>query len=121
MIKVIAAALIKNEEGKVLGIHLNKERPEGVWVPPGGKLENGESLRECVIREVKEELDVNIEFVGLAAVTEEEYPDGLWTFILFYCKIINGEPKIMEPGKILGFKWMEMEDLKGFEEYRFLK
>ena len=81
MIKIIATALIKNAEGKYLAERLNKELPEGIIAPPGGKLEENETLRECLIRELKEELDIDIEVDDIAAITEEKYDDGVWTFV----------------------------------------
>ncbi len=112
MIKVIGSALIKNTEGKYLALKLKKEIVGNNFVPPGGKLEENETLRECVIREVKEELNIDIEVKGIKGITEEKYDDGIWTFVLFDCEIISGEPQITEPEKISELKWVELSEIK---------
>ena len=122
MIKVIGCALIQNAEGKFLAERLNKERVGGVIVPPGGKLEDNESVRNCVIREVKEELNIDIEITGLAAITEENYgeKDGDWIFIWYGARIISGTPTIMEPGKILELKWIDKTEFKNAQDIKWL-
>lgn len=112
MIKVVGSAIIRNNEGKILAIKLNKEIVGGVFVPPGGKLEPDETLRECIIREIKEELGIEIELTGIEGITEEKYDDGHWVFVLYGAKIISGVPEIKEPGKILEIKWIDISELK---------
>jgi len=112
MIKVIGSALIKNTEGKYLALKLKKEIVGNNYVPPGGKLEENETLRDCVIREVKEELNIDIDVKGIKGITEEKYDDGTWTFVLFDCVIIFGEPQITELDKISEIKWVELSEIK---------
>lgn len=112
MIKVIGSALIKNNEGKYLALKLKKEIVGNNFVPPGGKLEENETLRECVTREVKEELNIDIDAKGIKGVTEEKYEDGIWTFVLYDCVIASGEPQIVEPDKILEIKWVKLSEIK---------
>ncbi len=121
MNKVIASAVIKNDEGKILAIRLNKEREEGVLVPPGGKLEEGETLRKTVIREVKEELGVDIKVTDLVGVTEEEYGNEYWVVVYYKAEILSGIPKIMEPGKILEIVWTDIKDLKNTDKIYWVK
>ncbi len=120
MIKVVGSALIKNDEGKILAIRLNKEFVGGVFVPPGGKLEQDETVRECVIREVKEELDIDIEITGIEGIEEEKYEDGYWLFILYGARIISGTPEIKEPGKIIEIKWLDRSELKNSDSITWL-
>ena len=121
MNKVIASAIIQNNDGKVLAIRLNKETEEGVLVPPGGKLEEGETLRKTVIREVKEELGINVEILGLAGIAEEKYGGEYWVVVYYRAKIVDGTPKIMEPGKILEIAWVDIEDLKNADKVCWVK
>lgn len=121
MIKIVGSALIKNSEGKYLAVRLDKEVVGGVFVPPGGKLEENESLRDCVIREVKEELDLEISIKGIVALTEEKYDDGYWTFVFYEASIVSGIPKIMEPSKIIEVKWVDISEMKNSESIRWLK
>jgi ADP-ribose pyrophosphatase YjhB (NUDIX family) len=121
MIKIVGSALIKNNEGKYLAVKLDKEVVGGVFVPPGGKLENDESLRDCVIREVKEELNIEITISGIVAVNEKNYEDGYWTFVLFDASIIEGIPTIMEPDKILETKWVDINDFENSSTIKWIK
>ncbi len=90
MIKVVCSAVIENNQGKILSIHLNKEKPEGVWVTPGGKLENEETCRECVKRECFEELGIEVEVGDIIGISEVEYDkEEYWTFLLFDTLMAN--------------------------------
>ena len=111
-IKVVGSALIRNEAGNYLVVRLNKEQDGGVVVPPGGKLEQDESVRDCILREVKEELNIDIEITKLEAVSEEKYEEGYWTFIFYGAKIIGGTPEIMEEGKIMEVDWVDRSEIK---------
>ena len=59
--KQIGVAVIINQQGKIL-IDRRKQAGEmgGLWEFPGGKIEPGETIKECIQREIKEELDIQI-------------------------------------------------------------
>lgn len=57
--KVVAAITVKNNE-VLLAKRAQKQRLEGFWEFPGGKLEKGESIAECIEREIEEELGIQI-------------------------------------------------------------
>lgn len=57
----------------------------GKWEFPGGKVESNESLEECIIREIKEELDADIEILRKLTPVEE----GPIKLIPFHCKLIS--------------------------------
>ena len=60
MINVVAA-IIKNCEGKILITQRNLKKSQGgLWEFPGGKIEKGETREEAIIREIKEELTIEI-------------------------------------------------------------
>lgn len=121
MIKVVCAAAITNQKGEILAVRLNKEKPEGVWVTPGGKLEEGETCRGCVKREVKEELGVDIEVGEIVGISEVEYEENeFWTFLIYQAKIIEGKPKPMEPGKTLECKYINREELNEADKIKWL-
>lgn len=121
MIKIIGSALIKNDGNKYLALRLNKEIVGNSFVPPGGKLEDNETLRECVVREVKEELNIDIEVGGIVAVTEEKYDDGYWTFVFFDASIKHGSTMIMETDKILKIKWVDISEIKNYHSIQWVK
>ena len=112
MNKVVIAAVIKNDKGQVLAVRLNKEKPEGVWVMPGGKLEEGESARNCVIREAKEELGIEIKPIKIAGVGEVDYGEGnIWIFVYYQSELISGTPTPQEENKTLEVKYIDPADL----------
>lgn len=121
MNKLVVSAVIKNKEEKLLAVHLNKEKPEGVWVMPGGKLEDGESARDCVIREAKEELGIDIKPIKLTAVGEVDYGDGnIWVFLYYLSEIISGEPAPQEENKTLETKYVDLKDIHMFDKIIWL-
>ncbi len=119
-LKVCASVLISNKEGLYLAELLNKEIPGGVWVPPGGKLQIGETLRDCAIRETMEELGIQVQITGLFGISEKPYGDGIWTFLYYTGRIVSGEPKIMEPGKILELRYINLEKFSNAENIKKL-
>lgn len=86
------AIIIENE--KLLTIFRRKIKKDGsikeYYVIPGGGLEEGETLEENVIRELKEEFNVDIEIIKFMG--SEEYDDTIANY--FLCKIVNGTPKL---------------------------
>ena len=86
---VVAAAIIQQEE-KFL---LTRRKPEsdlgGLWEFPGGKKEPGETLRDCLRREVKEELGVEISEPQHFHSLRHQYPEKQVELHFFTCCIIN--------------------------------
>jgi 8-oxo-dGTP diphosphatase len=88
---VVTAAVI--ERG---GAYLVTRRPagvhlEGLWEFPGGKCDSGESLEACLIREIREELECDIEVGPEVFATSHAYPDRVVELHFFAC-VLKGEP-----------------------------
>src|SRR5260370_35615729 len=75
--------IVNKERTKTLLIHHNKINK---WIPPGGHMENIELPHECALREVKEELGIDVELVkstflaNFSSMTEEELPKPICIF-----------------------------------------
>jgi 8-oxo-dGTP diphosphatase len=70
-----------------------------VWEFPGGKREPGESLEECLRRELREELGVDSEVGPLRAVVHHAYPDRTVLLHFYDCRIA-GEPVVAPPSEL---------------------
>jgi mutator protein MutT len=108
---VTAGLIWKN--GKLLiakrpkGSHL-----EGFWEFPGGKQEKGESLRQCLEREIKEELGIEIKAGKLFFLAAHEYSDKVISLHTFDCALLAGEPKTLQCQDV---KWVNPVRLYEFE------
>ncbi len=74
-IPICAVGAIGLEKGEVLLVRRNRAPALGQWSLPGGRVEWGETLREAIAREVREETGVDIEVEGLAGIAERILPD----------------------------------------------
>lgn len=117
MNKIVVAAVIRNSQGQVLAVHLNKEKPEGVWVMPGGKLEEGENARDCAIREAREELAIEIKPIKIVGISEVDYHNGnVWVFIYYLSEIVSGTPTPQEANKTLEAKYIDIKELNASDQ-----
>ena len=96
---LVAAAALVDIDGRVLV----QQRPEGktmagLWEFPGGKVEPGERLEQSLIRELKEELDVDVTEACLAPFTfaSHVYDDFCLLMPLFVCRVWQGFPRSLE-------------------------
>lgn len=107
MIKVAAAIIEQN--GQIL---VFKRGAGGVceflWEFAGGKLEEGESPNEALVRECREELDIEVEPVSLYDEFSFDYPDRTIYFYFIRTKIISGDIKL---NVHLDMKWIKPEDM----------
>lgn len=111
MINVVAA-VIQNEEGKILIAQRNLKKSQGgLWEFPGGKIEPNETKEESIIREIKEEMDIDIETKKFIDQKIFNYPDKDINLIAIECKQIKGDIKLNEHED---FKWVNKNELKNF-------
>lgn len=109
----VAAAIIKNDRGEILICQRAKGGSMGgLWEFPGGKLEEGETLEECIVRECREELDIVIEPISIFANTEYQYPDRFIKFTFFNARIQMGKIQRLVHDDI---KWVKVEQLRNYE------
>jgi len=118
---IVSCLVIENKEGKVLAVRLNKEQVGGVWVPPGGKIELGESARECCIRESKEELNIDVEVKELVGISEVYYEedDKHWVFLFYSGVITSGSPTPMEENITMEVAYVDRSKLNYADAIRW--
>ncbi|MCD7921071.1 MAG: (deoxy)nucleoside triphosphate pyrophosphohydrolase [Clostridiales bacterium] len=93
-VRVVAAVII--HENKVFATQRGYGAFKDGWEFPGGKIEPGESPREALIREIREELDTDIEPLGLLDTVEYDYPDFHLSMDCFLCKVKSGNLVLKE-------------------------
>ncbi len=111
MINVVAAILI-NDNNKILIAKRKKEKNlGGYWEFPGGKVEKGEIPEESLIRELKEEMHVDIKINRYFSSNVHNYGNFKINLIGFIGKIINGKIVLKDHDE---YKWVSVEELLGF-------
>ncbi len=106
-------AAIRDAQGALLLIQRLRAPEAGHWGLPGGKIDFGEPAQQAVVREIAEELGIEISILALACLTETiDAGDGRhWVAPVYNAKIISGSPKLMEPEKHGGFGWFSLDTL----------
>ncbi|PSB12096.1 8-oxo-dGTP diphosphatase MutT [Pleurocapsa sp. CCALA 161] len=107
--KQIGVAVIKNQQGKIL-IDRRKQSGEmgGLWEFPGGKIELGETVEECIQREVKEELDIEIAVGDRLTTITHTYKTFNVTLYVHDCQYLSGQAKTLECEEIQWVKPAQM-------------
>ena len=86
-IEVVAAITIK--DGQVFATQRGYGEFQGWWEFPGGKIESGECPQEALVREIREELDAEIEVGDLLETVEWDYPNFHLTMHCFICSLTS--------------------------------
>ena len=92
----VAAAVIRHD-GKIFATQRGYGPWKDWWEFPGGKIEEGETPEEALLREIREELDTEITVDRKAGHIEYEYPEFLLSMDCFDCRILSGSPVLMSP------------------------
>lgn len=108
-------AIILNEKGEVLLMKRGKKCKNeiGAWALIGGALDFGETLRDGIVREVKEETGLTVEVTKQFPAHDHILPDENqhWVGNVFVTRLISGTPKITEPEKCEEIGWFSLTNL----------
>ena len=83
----------------------------GLWEFPGGKLEAEESYPDCLVRELQEELGVDVQVGSMIAAVEHQYPEKCVRIQFYRCTLRSGEPRPLECADL---EWVTAEELSQF-------
>lgn len=105
-IKVVAAIIQK--ENKILATKRGYGEFINMWEFPGGKIESGETKEQALVREIKEELNIEINVDKFAIDIEYHYPNFYLFMSCFMCSIKEGSIELLEHND---GKWITKEEL----------
>ena len=105
-IKVAAAIII--HDNQIFATQRGYGEFKDGWEFPGGKIEEGETSQEALVREIKEELDTEIEVKDFLETVEYDYPEFHLSMDCFFCTIKSGELVLKEHEAA---KWLTAETL----------
>jgi len=105
----VTCAIIRNEDDQVLIVQRGEHTDHPLkWEFPGGKVNDGESDEDCIIREIREELSIEIVICGRLPVVEHDYGHKQIRLIPFICDTLEELPFLSEH---VDFKWIDPEEL----------
>jgi len=106
----VTCAIIRNEENEVLVVQRGEKTDHPFkWEFPGGKLDENETVEECIIREIKEELSIDIVICSRLPETIYDYGSKAVKLIPFVCDTLDDLPFLTEH---IAYKWVKPASLK---------
>ena len=105
-VKVVAAVIHK--DNKIFATARGYGEFKGQWEFPGGKIEDGETSQQALVREIQEELDTTITVGELIGTIEYDYPTFHLPMDCFWCEVVDGELKLLEAEDA---KWLSKAEL----------
>jgi A/G-specific adenine glycosylase len=110
--KVIGVAVIHNQQGQIL---IDRRPAEGLlgglWEFPGGKLEPGETVEECIYREICEELGIEVAVGDRLISVDHTYSHFHVTLHVHHCQHLSGDPQPLECDEI---RWVTLDEIEQF-------
>lgn len=107
----VVAAIIKDND-KIFATKRGYGEFKGGWEFPGGKIEEGETDKQALKREILEELDTEIEVLELIDTVEFDYPTFHLSMKCFVCSIVSGDLVLKEHESA---KWLTKDELYSVE------
>lgn len=109
----VVAGIIRNNENKILIAQRNLKKSQGgLWEFPGGKIEPNETMEAAIVREIKEELDMDIIFESYFDEKKYIYPEKEINLIALNCKFVGDNYRLLEHERV---EWISLEQFDNFE------
>ena len=113
MTVIVVAAIIRRDNRILITRRPPQSHLAGLWEFPGGKVEAGESLESALVREIREELGVEIGVQRPFHTIEHHYPARSVRLHFFDCTLHSGEPQALEADSLA---WVGAGEL---DQYQF--
>ena len=111
MMAVVAGVV--RRDGQVMLCQRRPEVHNGLkWEFPGGKIEPGESPEAALARELREELDLQVQVGRVIDAVHHRYPDREVLVLFYDCRVAQGEPRTVDCNAIA---WARPEALRGYD------
>lgn len=111
VVEVVAALIWDEDKFLICQRPANKARGL-LWEFVGGKVENGETKEQALIRECQEELAISVEPHEVFTEVTHEYPDIIVHLSLFNCAILRGLPQLLEHNAMA---WITQDEIPNYD------
>ncbi len=109
---MVAACVIKNDEGKYLLVQEAQPKVYGLWNLPAGHVDKGESIEAAAVRETKEESGLDVDLVEKIGVWHSKVEEPIRH--AFIAKVTGGKLK-PQPDEVLDVKWFSYDEIKSMK------
>ena len=114
----VVAAVIFDTQGRIVATQRGYGEWKDWWEFPGGKIEPGETPQQALKREIREELDADIEVGSLLQTIDYDYPSFHLTMHCFKCRLANGHLTLLEheaakwltPSALHSVRWLPADE-----------
>ena len=108
----VAAGLVFRDGQLLITQRFPEAHLGGLWEFPGGKRHEGETFQQCLSRELREELGIEVEVGELFESITHKYPEKTVHLEFFLCRLANGAPK---PLGCPAFAWISTAELGSYD------
>jgi 5-methylcytosine-specific restriction protein A len=116
-LKMVTAAVIHDEEGRILAAQRAHGEFAGFWEFPGGQVKQGETLMRCVVRELSEELALQLEGLAPLLKVDYDYETFFMRLFSFTCRakgraVLRDHTQIrwIDPGELASLSWVSADE-----------
>src|SRR3954470_24284276 len=108
----VAAGLVFRDGKLLVTQRYSDAHLGGLWEFPGGKREPHETFEECLHRELKEELGIEIQILNLIEKITHQYPEKTVLLEFYRCTCVRNEPSLLG---CPDFRWISREEIGKFQ------
>lgn len=112
--RIGVGAVILDSDNRLLLVYRNREPEKGTWSIPGGKVDPYEPLEQTVVREIREEVDLDVQVERLLCMAETIRPERgeHWISAIYVTRIVSAEARNREEGGAIGaIGWFALDEL----------